>query len=102
MITAKEVREITRKQNSTIEKILEELNGFVMLSSYSGAYSMEVIFDTNDISNRLRGYANRYQIKQNPCDVNLYDLRKKLEELGYVVNERTLCDFHISWKGGIL
>ena len=96
MISAKEVREITRKQNATIEKLLEELNGFVMLSSYSGAYSIEVIFTDANIYNRLRYSSNRYQIKQNPCDVNLFDLQKRLEELGYVVRCENINNLYIS------
>lgn len=87
MISAAEALKISIEQNSTSDKILEQIDSIIRISSRAGYYSTEVMITEIDISNRLRGYANRYKVTCPAENVDTHLIARKLTELGYNVTD---------------
>lgn len=104
MITAKEVLEITKKQNCTKEKILEELEKKILVCAHMGYNNVTIFFSESDVTFHI-GHNNRYHIKQTIDTILLLDIENTLVGLGY----KTLSNINleeielkISWNGELL
>lgn len=87
MITAAEALKIATEHNSTTDKLLEQIDAIIRRSSSMGYYSTEIMISDIDISNRLRGFANRYKLTCSAADVDDNLLIRKITECGYSVGD---------------